>query len=640
MRLCGILKPSGPTDIFVEPIFEESGTFFSQRVDASSIVTGFLGIDVEDVKDQIIELPGATEVTLGQPAIFAFHAADGDVQVGDRYELAAKLLRSNVELLAKPTTTLAFARFVGSPFLEHAATCAEFDRLKAVSPAFVERWHQSTSLGSFRARGPLLNSALFDALSESYNAQTIVALISSFLDPSAPPDHRLGNELGRMIGLKRPVADTNDGPFSGAWSYLLGLDEVAEDGDIRLFLLALLRGYFEIVIDSSCKPSDLDRWKQRLQRSADTSFSLAQEIVSRLNKAEDLAALSVGVSQFPECSIYASLASFLVAAASRGQPRLYEQSVDYETPHEGGDLGANFRIVNQKSIPQQRSLRLQRKKITPQPIYVHQGYCFYITRAFLKEALTRPECTDAGVSAIRRLLDGAQPHDISLECRCWLLCWAGVQEFPKSEFPDLIAKIKETAETFAEIPRGPRGTRDPTGSFDAAFEAFISGASDAFFGGSVHDLLLERWWLGHTPCFLKLIDPEDVRQLHETNRFVNILVPGGSLIFTAFGQSTEFEEFWQTLENLYLEIGRFLAQLASDPRRNEGDLRAVLYFVDENSRRSPSAKWSFITAVEDLVSLVLERSTFPTDEADLNQDGELVVEGDGRLRLVERRGVG
>ena len=286
------------------------------------------------------------------------------------------------------------------------------------------------------------------------------------------------------------------------------VDEEVQDLRVSLADPAHRQSVFEKIIGLSWK-----QWPIALMRDLESTLTA------------DLKPLVIAESGYHEERILAHLARdlFLNVHGYQGlqiehAPWAFNRTVsDIARPLNEKEGGADIRVANQDSAEQPGDM-------DPQVIFRHLGYRAYANGSWLakiESAVDTPAPIREWIQRVRAssLTQTELLDQESLPSRTWILMRGGPVNYEKTEFHLLFKFLREN---FSHSNLGfDISSDEPSVSKDDpndVFEDFIMGRRNVLMSGSIHDLLLEEFWIPINKTFVRIIDKNDFRDL---SKFIN-----------------------------------------------------------------------------------------------------------------------
>jgi len=205
--------------------------------------------------------------------------------------------------------------------------------------------------------------------------------------------------------------------------------------------------------------------------------------------------------------------------------------------------------------------------------------------------------------------------------RAWLFLRGRPVNYTKSEFSllfeFLMEQIKKSGvEDTISLPS--EQSRNP----DDVFEDFISGKRHVLMSGSIHDLILEDFWISKNPTFVKILDKSDFLSL-----VGRLGPPSGGNVMIFSDRLDQHPEIRATMRILY---GQILDVLINRIEKSAADVKHALHIylgtiLTPNHRekwnmKGTDTRWSFAGNTDGVSRLLNEEMRIPGTHDDPDQE--------------------
>jgi prevent-host-death family protein len=280
--------------------------------------------------------------------------------------------------------------------------------------------------------------------------------------------------------------------------------------------------------------------------------------------------------------------------------------------------GVDVRLVNKdvaNADPQWASEEIADEA----PIFRHHGYRAYANGAWLARLAAAPD-TPARVSewinSLKQLSPASRPLDVdSLSVRSWILMKGKPVNYIKTEFALLFRFLREKfsqSKVGFDLPE-PEAPSDPDP--DDVFDDFLLGRCDVLMSGSIHDLLLEEFWIPMNKTFVKIIDKDDFAELHQ---FIGR--PAGQNVLRFSSRLNDHPDIAKLLHNVYRQLAQCLVTsvLQSPGESKRMLLNYITILLAPSSGENwnmgpPNTRWSFAGNSATTEILLNEEMELPSD---------------------------
>jgi hypothetical protein len=516
--------------------------------------------------------------------------------------------------------------------------------------------------------------ALF-TLSESLDVKVIPTILASYaysrLSKSMLTSARYAEEFGREIGATMArycgITDQGGRRFQDVWNILVndplssfkpGLfqlplvdirridpdepDGVSVESNFRLALMHMLRAFRMATADAEAYEI-----KTRLADGINPGASLFENVLGMdtglwadaIRSTEKLAGLversnlrptvlTIGESGYHEERILAHLVRDLFVSqlgyagidVANAPWALSRRVVGINKKLNSFWGGADVRIVN-------RDTPLGDVQISSEDpvLFYHLGYRAFAEMRWLCK-LSMVDQTPARVKIwIEELRKpGVRSEHFGSETlpeRAWLFLRGRPVNYTKSEFSLLFEFLMEQVKKSGvedTISLPSEQSRNP----DDVFEEFISGKRHVLMSGSIHDLILEDFWIAKNRTFVKILDKSD---------FLNLVgrlgPPSGGNVMIFSDRLEQHPEIGATIRTLY---GQILDVLINRIEKRAADVKHALYIylgtiLTPNHRekwnmKGTDTRWSFAGNTNGVSRLLSEEMRIPGTHDDLDRE--------------------
>lgn len=453
------------------------------------------------------------------------------------------------------------------------------------------------------------------------------------LNDEADADYPMlfGRDLGATLARYCGSGSQGERKFAQAWARIIAtstpsldsltIPEPVSAGRLRLALMSLLQCYAREAADTNAllvRRSSAQPKRPLLKVVLDLGqghWADALRTAQQLGKALLLydgmppPILLIGISGYHEERILAKLASdiFLLENGYEGL-----QLASSPWANEGRVEGVHERfseLVGPADVRLVQAIPRPRRDLGEfkwSAVFKHIGYRAFANAAWLSEQMNDENTPQEVRDWIRALFDEGQV-ELSAENRpqrAWLCLKGGPVNYGETtEFASLFEHLKKNSQVIGNL-RLPLET--PNEDPDDVLERFILGESSVLLSGSIHDLLLEDYWISHRREFVKLLDKADFHDWYDSNDAgVNYIK-----FSSRFSKHPEIEEL---THRLYVQVLQAILAIA---RSGSEDLRRALFTYiatilapthRENWDTSATdTRWSFAGSLDSIGRLLLD----------------------------------
>jgi prevent-host-death family protein len=430
--------------------------------------------------------------------------------------------------------------------------------------------------------------------------------------------------------------------FSAAWKRLVSGSNAALnwmphargkfhdpcEGLFPFALMLMLRKWRQFVVDTQVNAlrASLSRSGIResifekiisVREAGSWGVDLIRQLEAYLNPKKENEVLTVAVSAYHEERVLAHLISDLYRYFNNRDGLQIHQAAWSSTRTPYGETEEPDIQLN--SLGAEATFQGEDKRVDTAEnfIFQHHGYRAYVNGAWLaglgQDDSTPPE-VKRWINELT-LRTAQEPDRQHLAARIWVLMKGLSNIYPDTEFVELIPYLEKLFESFGTgYPLPARGKIGSEPDPDLIFERFLKGDAKLFMGGSIHDMLLDEFWIKHNMTFVKVLDKVDLKDWRIKGQ-----EPGRNVLRWSkrLRKLPNFEASQSALREIYKTLARQICQMIGHERSTPSRDALLTYIADELApdRRQdwntnlPLQRWSFAASADAIVRLFIEEMT-------------------------------